>query len=134
MCVFTQQWRQAMQPDVMARRNRQAATDAAGEVMDRSLGVGDVGEDAARPRQQHDTALRQRDPASDAVEKTAPELLFEQGDAFADSRLRDMQALGRRRERAGFGDAYEGLQQQCIHGTRIPFGNRLDKNNEFVLF
>ncbi|MEW6331288.1 MAG: hypothetical protein AB1560_07500 [Pseudomonadota bacterium] len=53
--------------------------------------------------------------ASDAVKQARADLLFQRGDALADGRLGQVDALGGALTRPGFGHGQEGLQGGYIH-------------------
>ena len=72
-------------------------------------------EDAVAQLQQRFAGRRDADAPADAMEDRLAELVFEQQDLPADGRLRDVQLLARRRERAGFGDGADDFELPQIH-------------------
>ena len=113
--IGPQQGRQAMQADVMAGGQGQAPADFAGEVGQGPARVVQHVDDLIGPGQQGPASLCKTDFTAQAIEQSHIELLFQCGDALADGRLGQVQALARAREAAGFGDGDEGIEVGLVH-------------------
>ncbi|MOA24830.1 hypothetical protein D3C78_1455260 [compost metagenome] len=126
-----QQRRQAVQADMVAGGQGQATADVAVEVAQGAAGIVQHVEHLAGARQQRAACFGEADLAADAVEQARIELLFEGGDALADRRLGEVQALASGREAAGLGDGDEGVEAGQIH-VRIPIGYSKHEKYEFA--
>ena len=111
--------RQAVQADVVAGANRQAAADLRMQLRQRAPRIFDVLQRFVRVGQQRTAGVGQADAAADAVKQRLTNLRFERGDALADRRLRQVQPLRSQGEGAFVGDADEGGEQLRIHGAPI---------------
>ncbi|EOB13005.1 hypothetical protein NBO_262g0002 [Nosema bombycis CQ1] len=106
----------------------QAPADFAGEVGEGAAGVVQHVEDLISAGQQSPPGLGQTDFAAQAVEQPYLQLLFQAGDALADSRLGQVQAFTGTGETAGFGDGDKGVEVGQVHGD-IPVGNPKHKQS-----
>jgi hypothetical protein len=83
---------------------------------DRRSGFADVGENAPAQLQEGFTGVSEPDLAPEPKEQRLAQLLLEQQDLPADCRLRDVQAVCGRRERAGVGDGTDDFELPEITG------------------
>jgi hypothetical protein len=124
ICSATPGWRREnsrstggkpVQADVVAGAYGERPGDMPGEIADGTFRIGHVLKDAPCARQQLASALGGCHQASDAVEQAYAELLFQQGNALADGRLCQVQAITGQRKRAAVGDRDKGLQLLGVH-------------------
>jgi len=85
------------------------------------------------PRQQRPAGLGQIDFPTQPVEQPHTQLLLQTGDAFADRRLSQVQAIPGPGKAAHFGDGNKGIETGQVHEP-IPFGYPKYENYEFELF
>ncbi|MCY1356026.1 hypothetical protein D9M69_424650 [compost metagenome] len=139
-----QQGRQAMQADMVAGSQGQAAADVAGQVAQGAAGIVQHIEDLVGAGEQGAPGLGQAHFTAQAVEQAYAELLLQGGDSFAHRWLGQVQAFPGFGEAAGFGNGDEGVEAGQIHdwapwlkraaGFYIPLWNALNKKYEFELF
>ena len=108
---------QAMQADMVAGGEGQAAADFTRQVGQRAAGIVQYVEDLVSTRQQGAAGLGQANLAAEAVEQAHAQLLFQAGDALAYGRLGQVQALAGFGKAAGFGDGDKGIEVGQIHGA-----------------
>ena len=85
--------RQPVQPDMVAGGHGQLAGHGAGEVGNRTPDVVELAQHAAGAGVECAPGFGQTDAAADAVKERRPEFGFEHGDALADGRLGEEDAL-----------------------------------------
>jgi hypothetical protein len=125
--------RQAVQTDVMTGGQGQAPADFAGQVGQGAAGVIEHVENLISPWQQGAASLGQADFTAQSIKQTHLQLLLQPGDAFADRRLRQVQAFAGAGEAAGLGNRDKSVEVGQIH-VRIPVGYPKHKKYEFELF
>ncbi len=104
-----------MQADVMAGRQAQPAANVAVEVGQGAAGVVQYIQNLIGPRQQGSSCLGQANLAAEPVEQAHVQLRFQCGDAFADCRLGQMQALRGQGKAARFRDGDKGIEVGQVH-------------------
>ncbi len=122
-----------MQTDVVTGGQGQTTGHLAGEVGQGAARIIKDIQNLVGPWQQGAAGFGQPDLASQPVEQSHLQLLLQAGDAFADRRLRQMQAFTGAGEAAGLGDGNKGIEVGQVHG-RIPVGYPKHKKYEFELF
>ncbi|MNN50560.1 hypothetical protein D3C81_1651530 [compost metagenome] len=110
-----QQWRQAMQADVVAGGQGQTTAHGPGQIGQGASGIIKDIEDLVGPWQQGAPGLGQSHLAAQAVEQAHPQLLLQPGDAFADGRLGQEQPFGGPGKAAGFGNGDKGTEVGQVH-------------------
>ena len=98
-----------MQADVVARRNAQRTCHLTTQARDSLIAGFHFVKHGFRARQQQLSCRSEANAATDAVEHLRIELFFEQCETLADRRLGQMQAFGRSRKGAAFGDRDKSL-------------------------
>ncbi|MCY1180547.1 hypothetical protein D9M73_209990 [compost metagenome] len=114
-----QQGRQAMQADMVAGSQGQAAADVAGQVAQGAAGIVQHIEDLVGAGEQGAPGLGQAHFTAQAVEQAYAELLLQGGDSFAHRWLGQVQAFGGFGEAAGFGNGDEGVEAGQIHFSEL---------------
>lgn len=117
----------------MAGRQSQAPADFAGQVGQGAASVVQHIEDLIGTGQQGASGLCQADLTAQPIEQAHLQLLLKAGNALADRRLRQVQALSGPGEAAGFGDGNKGIEVGQVH-SGIPVGYPKHKKYEFELF
>ncbi|MNE53802.1 hypothetical protein D3C80_1485490 [compost metagenome] len=113
-----QRW-QAMQANMVACRQGEAPADLSGQVGQGASGVVKHVENLVGPRQQGASSLGQADLAAQTVEQPYVELLLKPGDAFADGRLRQMQAFAGPGEAPRLGNGNKCIEVGEVHGVEF---------------
>ncbi|MNH04517.1 hypothetical protein D3C72_1363640 [compost metagenome] len=116
-CESPQQRGKAVQADMVAGGQGQATTHFTGQIGQCAPGIIEDVEDLVGAGQQGAAGLGQGHLAAQPVEQAHIQLLFQPGDALADGRLGQEQAVGRPGKATGFGNRDEGAKVRQIHGV-----------------